>query len=91
MNENTVGYVSMVPSRHPFTRKLFPINYCLLPDAPKEYKDVLVTITRIELSFLDRLRILWNGKVEVQTKTVTENLIGGCITSNSVTCGTFSR
>ncbi len=62
--------------------RLYPANHCDLPEAPPKYKDVLVCRTGVQLSMLDRLRILVSGKLMVETRTVTENEIGAHITGS---------
>lgn len=63
--------------------KFFPGDHCDLPNgAPVTHKDVLTIRTIVELSFVDRLRILCSGRLMCETKTVTENLIGASITSS---------
>src|SRR5690348_2521342 len=56
--------------------KLFPPQYCDLPEAPPTHKDVLVCRVTSELSWLDRLRVLATGRLQVESRTVTENVIG---------------
>ena len=62
--------------------RLFPILVCDLPEAPATWKDVLVCETTVILSWSDRIRALVCGRIHVETKTVTENTIGGCVTSS---------
>jgi hypothetical protein len=62
--------------------KLFPSRHCSLPEAPVTYLDCVVSTTRAEFSFLDRLRILLTGKCVVQTKTVCQNVVGETRTSS---------
>lgn len=40
---------------------------------PVEYRDEVITATRVYFSWLDRLRILWHGRCEVHVNTRTEN------------------
>lgn len=60
--------------------RLFPSNHCDIPDKIGMH-DCVVTITRSELSFMDRLRVLVSGRIEVQSKTATENLVGSHATN----------
>lgn len=56
--------------------KLFPPQHCDLPHAPPTHKDVLVCRVTVELDMLDRLRVLIAGRIRVESRTVTANLIG---------------
>ncbi len=56
--------------------KLWPPQHCELPEAPATHKDVLVCRVTSELSMLDRLRVLVTGRIRVESRTVTENVIG---------------
>ena len=69
--------------------KLFPFTICELPEAPPSFQDVLISISRSQLSFMDRLRVLFTGKVEVETRTVTENMIGSHRTNSVLRAGRF--
>lgn len=62
--------------------KLFPGKYCPLPEAPASYRDCLVIRTTVVMGLLDRLRVLFSGCLIVETKTVTENIVGATITSS---------
>jgi hypothetical protein len=62
--------------------KLFPTQHCDLPKAPAVYKDVVVVRTVVSLSALDRLRVLLSGRLTVETRTVTEHLVGGSLTAS---------
>lgn len=66
--------------------KIFPNTYVDSPELP-EMKDVIVSYTRVNLSFIDRLRVLISGKIEITTKTATENIIGAVKTN----CGSSVR
>ena len=61
---------------------LWPQQHCGLPEAPETHKDVLVCTVTSELSLLDRLRVLFTGRICIKTKTVTENVIGNCRTKS---------
>lgn len=62
--------------------KLFPPQHCELPEAPATHKDVLVCKVFSELSMIDRLRVLITGRIKVETRTVTENVIGDTKTNS---------
>jgi hypothetical protein len=62
--------------------RAFPTRHCELPSAPTTFQDCVVVTTVASLSFVDRLRVLVSGKVTVQTKTVTEHIVGGTATSS---------
>lgn len=66
--------------------KLFPSVYVDSPELPG-MRDVMVSYTHVNLSFLDRIRVLISGKIEVTTKTATENVIGKVSTN----CGFSAR
>lgn len=55
----------------------------MLPEAPASYMDCLLIKTCIQFSWTDRIRILFTGKAQVDTKTVTENTIGNHVTSST--------
>lgn len=62
--------------------KLFPSQPCSLPRAPAAWKDVVVVTTVVGLSLPDRLRVLVSGMLKVQTRTVTEHIVGQSMTSS---------
>jgi hypothetical protein len=62
--------------------RLFPIRHCELPEAPATYADCVVVKTVTSLSLADRVRVLLSGKLTVETRTVTENIVGGTATSS---------
>lgn len=68
--------------RDKLRHKLFPADHLEVPVAPITHKDVLVVRVTCELSMLDRIRLLFSGKLMVETKTVTENIIGHHVTSS---------
>src|SRR5882762_7071411 len=45
--------------------------------------DCIVSRVRVELSFLDRLRVLISGRAEIVVKTTTENVVGWAETNSS--------
>lgn len=59
--------------------KLFPMEICEIPDVPA--KDCVIVRSTFTLSLSGRLRMLVSGRVEVETKTATENVVGECATS----------
>ena len=62
---------------------LFPSNHIDLPEMPNR-KDGLICHVTVQLSWLDRLRMLISGKLEVTAKTATENVIGANVTATGV-------
>lgn len=64
--------------------RLFPSRHCQLPDAPATYADCVVVTTTAVLSWPDRLRVLLSGCLTIQTKTVTENVVGDTKTASVV-------
>lgn len=56
--------------------KLFPVEQCEIPDIPA--RDCVIVRSKYRLSLLGRLRVLISGRIEVETKTATENLVGNC-------------
>lgn len=60
--------------------KLFPIDTCDTPDIPA--KDCLIIRTECRLSLIGRLRILVSGRMQVETKTATENVVGNAVTAS---------
>ena len=62
--------------------RLFPNLHCDLPPAPATHLDCLHVTTVVHLSVIDRLRVLASGKLTVQTRTVTENIVGNAVTSS---------
>lgn len=85
-NENvtagTIGSSECYASSRPWTWKdklrcrLFPWNHCDLPEAPATHKDVLICRVISELSLRDRLRVLVTGRIRLESRTVTEHVIG---------------
>jgi hypothetical protein len=60
---------------------LFPSRYCPVPEDDQpvkscDWEDCMVMRHRIELSWLDRLRVLVSGRITVESKTVTEFAVG---------------
>jgi hypothetical protein len=88
---NAIGFVTenKWTWREKLRARLFPFTPCTLPDSPASWKDCVVSITRCELSFVDRLRVLFTGKLEVETRTVTEHIVGGTKTNGAVRAGRF--
>lgn len=46
------------------------------PDLPEGFKDGITTNQSVELSFIDRIKVLLTGRFSVRTLTFTENVIG---------------
>lgn len=67
-------------------RRLFPQRHCEMPKwFGKTYPaDGLHVGITIEISFVDRVRILLTGRAIISSKTLTENLIGNHVTNSSV-------
>ena len=76
-----------IPFKRRLYNRLFPWRPCDLPEAPYAYQDVVITKTRVSVSFVDRLRILITGKFEVESRTVTENIVGNTRTNSIVRPG----
>lgn len=62
--------------------RLFPFKPCILPEAPSTHKDVLISKTVCCLDVVDRIKLLFTGRLHVETRTVTENEIGACMTAS---------
>lgn len=60
----------------------FPTQHCELPSVPAHYQDCVVVKTVVLLPFTGRIRVLFSGKLTVETKTVTEYCVGGTMTSS---------
>ena len=60
--------------------KLFPVERCDIPDIPA--RDCVIVRSTYRLSLLGRLRALLSGRIEVETKTATENIVGACESSS---------
>lgn len=90
MEQRDLGRVSEFAIEHvPTWRdrlrwKLFPRSMCDLPEVPPQTatKDCITIHTVAELSLGDRLRVLFSGRLEVTTRTVTEHEVGNSITSS---------
>jgi hypothetical protein len=89
MNTDCYTFAQPWGWREKLRAKVFPFTICHTPEAPAQFQDVLISKVRSELSFLDRIRVLFTGRVEVEVRTVTENLIGGTATNSVVRCGRF--
>lgn len=57
-------------------RRLFPARFCRPPTPDFELQDMLFSKTVCGLSLVDRLRIMVTGRLVVETRTATENVIG---------------
>ncbi len=75
--------------REKLRAKLFPFVICHVPEAPPSFQDVIVSKSRSNLSFTDRLRVLITGKVEVETRIMTDVVIGSHRTNSVIRCGRF--
>lgn len=62
--------------------KLFPSRYCPLPEAPASHLDCVVIRTTVVMGWMDRLRVLLSGRLTVETKTVTEHVVGATTTAS---------
>ena len=85
--DNQDGCMQYVPQlREKIGWKLFPPNYVDTPELPAGtiQMDVFHAHTHVHFSFLDRLRILISGNIEVTTKTATENQLGNHVTASCV-------
>lgn len=65
--------------------RLFPQRRIEWPEPPEgeTAKDGLHHEITIELSFIDRLRVLFSGRAMVRSRILTENVIGRFITVDS--------
>ncbi len=62
--------------------RLLPSLPCPLPSAPAHFADCVVVRTVASLSLLDRVRVLLTGCLTVETRTVTENIVGATVTNS---------
>lgn len=81
---NYIATPDPVPWYRRLYNRVFPWVPCELPEAPASFQDVIISRAKVNLSFADRLRVLFTGKLEVETRIVTENLVGST-RSKSVT------
>lgn len=83
MNNQTEAFVSSRPWtwKDKLRTRLFPSKYCEAPDSIRsgEYMDVLVCKVTARLSMIDRLRVLISGRFVVESKTITQNIIGATL------------
>lgn len=76
-SENRHGYAITKPTwRQRIRRFLFPVELCFPPKAEFDDKDMLITRIVCVFSLIPRLRFLITGRLVVETRTVTENVIG---------------
>jgi hypothetical protein len=62
--------------------KLFPSKYCELPEM--EYTgDYVVSYTEIEVSFIDRIKLLFSGRCKTIVKTATEHTVGKTMSNST--------
>lgn len=64
--------------------RLFPSRYATVPE-PKHFTpgDCMVNRTAVYLDWRDRFRVLWSGRLIVQTNTSTENAVGATETTSA--------
>ncbi len=60
--------------------RLFPSQHCDIPDIGN-MRDCVITKTTVDLSLMDRLRVLISGRIEVTAKTATGNEVGAYATN----------
>lgn len=87
MNESIMKPVAMAQDYQPTWRdrlrgRLFPYRHCHPPEAPGHYLDCITIHTTVGLSWIDRFRVMLTGRLEVTTRTVTENTIGKNVTAS---------
>ena len=83
MSQNTVGYFVLPPP--PRWHERLRARLFLEPaiaNPQMEHRDLFVCRTECRFSWTDRLRILLTGKVMVETRTATENVIGAHATKS---------
>lgn len=79
------GCMEYVPQwQEKIGRKLFPNVHIDFPETKFKAEDGISITTTVMLSWLDRIRTLVSGKLQVTAKTTTENEIGKYVTSSSV-------
>lgn len=62
--------------------KLFPYTYCPQPEAPVYFKNVIVHNVRVDVSFTDRLRVLFSGRLIVESRIATQEHSGSMISAS---------
>ena len=75
------------PDPHPWRswwrRKLFPARICTFPDTVEfVMRDAVMVDTVVHLSWLDRSRMLFCGKLRVESRTICENCVGKTVSSS---------
>lgn len=55
--------------------RLFPSRHCDMPKG-MGFRDGIITEVTVGLSFADRVRALFSGRIRVVSKTATGNLVG---------------
>jgi len=80
---NTAGMYRRDTWRDKLRRRLWPAHHCDPPAAPAAFKDVLVTRIRVELNWWGRLSLFVSGRLIVESKAVTENVIGAHFASSA--------
>ena len=85
MNENCA-----TPNPLPFYKRwhnrLMPYIPCDFPDLPVQ-RDGFVCRVKVQLDLIDRLKVLITGKLEVESRTSTENAIGSHKTETALRVG----
>ena len=62
--------------------KLFPLAHIEYRKSDSFYKDFVHTYATISLSFTDRIRVLFTGRMYYQVRVLTENIVGECSTNS---------
>ncbi len=87
MKNETEVFNGLAPdSRTWFQRlidRMFPSEWCELPEAPASFEDVLHVSAGTRFSLIERLRVLATGRVEMRARIVCEKAPGATI-ANSV-------
>jgi hypothetical protein len=68
-------------------RRLCPWRPCPVPELPSKWVDVLTVVSRCEVGFWDRVRILVTGRLEVESRVGCENLVGQTKTESVLRAG----
>lgn len=86
--ENCFACTRKFTLRERIGMKLFPSRHCEVPEEEmpvksRNWQDVLVIRTSVVLSWADWLRVVFSGRINVETKTATERVLG-CTKTSSV-------
>lgn len=72
----TGNFAAMLKDTRPWWKRvlcrLWPWKHLEVGDLPAWAKDAIYVENRVELSFLDRLRVLVSGRLRVRSRTLTE-------------------